>query len=137
MLPDSDNAYLFVYGTLRRDTGHSMSLWLATQARFVAPARLQGRLFLIDPYPGAVESVGANTWVHGELFELLRPETTLQQLDEYEQAGAQFPQPAAYRREVKPVFLEDGSTVKAWVYLYNRPPDALREILSGDFLSMR
>jgi gamma-glutamylcyclotransferase (GGCT)/AIG2-like uncharacterized protein YtfP len=137
MSASTDTAYLFVYGTLRRNTGHSMSLWLTTQASFVAIARLQGRLFLIDPYPGAVESDAADSWVHGELFDLLRPDATLQQLDDYEQAGTPFHQPAAYRRDKKLVFLEDGTTVEAWVYLYNRPTDTFREILSGDFLSLR
>jgi gamma-glutamylcyclotransferase (GGCT)/AIG2-like uncharacterized protein YtfP len=136
-MTQADKSHLFVYGTLRRHTGHTMSMWLATQARFVGNARLQGRLYLIDPYPGAVESDTADAWVHGEILELLRPDATLQQLDDYEQAGTPFHQPAAYRRDKKPVLLEDGSTVEAWVYLYNRPTDTFREILSGDFLSMR
>ena len=49
-------AYLFVYGTLRRDTNSEMFQLLARQADFVGGANYQGKLYKIDDYPGVVAS---------------------------------------------------------------------------------
>ena len=88
---------------------------------------------MVGRYPGAVKSDAPNAWVHGEVFELFNDDGIMQRLDDYEECGPQFADPR-YRREREKVFLEDGREVAAWLYLYNRPTDALAEIPSGDFL---
>jgi gamma-glutamylcyclotransferase (GGCT)/AIG2-like uncharacterized protein YtfP len=135
MAPENDKAYLFVYGTLRHDHRHEVFPWLAKHGRLIGKARFQGRLFIVNHYPGAVESDAPDAWVRGEVYALPNHDDIWQRLDDYEECGPQCSQPTLYRRERKNVILDDGTAVDAWVYLYNRPTDALPEIQSGDFLS--
>ena len=126
--------YLFVYGTLRQNANHPMHQQLATHARFVTMALLQARLYQVSYYPGAVPSNNVANQVLGELYQLLQPEQLLPLLDNYEECGEGFAQPQEYRRELQQVTLEDGASVSAWVYIYNRDTSGLKLITSGDFL---
>ena len=128
--------FLFVYGTLRQNANHPMHQQLATHARFVAMAYYQARLYQVSYYPGAVPSSLASDQVIGELYQLLQPEQLLPLLDNYEECGEGFAQPQEYRRELQQVTLEDGASVSAWVYIYNRDTSALQQIQSGDFLNV-
>jgi gamma-glutamylcyclotransferase (GGCT)/AIG2-like uncharacterized protein YtfP len=135
MAPERDKVYLFVYGTLRRGEPNEMSEILANHGRLVGPARFHGRLFLVDHYPGAVDSDAPNAWVYGEIYELRGNALLLHSLDKYEECGPEFAQPNLYRREKRTVVLEDGRTLDAWIYVYNRPIDGFPEIHSGDFVN--
>jgi gamma-glutamylcyclotransferase (GGCT)/AIG2-like uncharacterized protein YtfP len=123
--------YLFVYGSLRRDHEHEMSRWLARNADFVGDATLPGRLYLVDVYPGAVPSATPEDTVRGQIFLLERPDPILAKLDEYENFDPQSPSTSLYRRELAKVFVEDGTPLDAWVYLYNRSTNGLTPIPSG------
>ena len=126
--------YLFVYGTLRQNAKHPMHQQLAKHARFVAMARYQALLYQVSYYPGAVPSSDVADQVIGELYQLMQPEVLLPVLDNYEECGPGFALPQEYRRELQQVTLENGSSVTVWVYVYNRNPDELILIQSGDFL---
>lgn len=127
--------YIFVYGTLRRDAGHVMHGILAKNASFVGNAVYQGRLYMIETYPGAVPEDDPQCLVHGEVYRLDEIDAALPTLDEYEQCGELFLHPTEYERKKQIVHLKDGGSIEAWVYLYNRPTIGLNEITSGDFLS--
>jgi gamma-glutamylcyclotransferase (GGCT)/AIG2-like uncharacterized protein YtfP len=126
--------YLFVYGTLRQNVNHPMHRLLAQHSRFIALARYQAKLYLVDEYPGAVPSNNAAEQVVGELYQLTQPDFLFAALDNYEECGPGFAPPQEYRRELQNIMLENGDSVTAWVYLYNRNTDGLRLIKSGDFL---
>lgn len=126
--------YLFVYGTLRSDAGYAMHQVLQQHACLLGAATLQGRLYQVAHYPGAVLSADPAQQVRGELYQLLQPERVLALLDEYEECSAQFTAPHEYLRQQVPVSLTTGECVNAWVYLYNRGCDNLVLISSGDFL---
>lgn len=128
--------YLFVYGTLRRDSRHEMYRLLARNAAFVGDATFQGRLYLVDDFPGAVKSSSPEDSIHGEVYCLERSEQVLPRLDDYEEFDPQSPDTSLYRREKAIVLLDDTTPVDAWIYLYNRPTVGLRPILSGDFLQI-
>ncbi|HEY0924012.1 gamma-glutamylcyclotransferase family protein [Rheinheimera pacifica] len=127
--------YLFVYGTLRQNANHPMHQLLAQYGRFVAMARYQARLYQVAYYPGAVPSNNAADQVVGELYQLLQPDLLLPALDNYEECSPQFAQPHEYRREQQNITLDNGDTVIAWVYVYNRSTDGLTLIQNGDFLA--
>jgi gamma-glutamylcyclotransferase (GGCT)/AIG2-like uncharacterized protein YtfP len=127
--------YLFVYGTLRQNANHPMHQLLAEHSCFVAMARYQARLYQVDYYPGAVPSNNSADQVLGELYQLQQPELLLPALDNYEECSPQFAQPHEYRREQQNITLENGDSVVAWVYVYNRSTDGLALIQSGDFLN--
>lgn len=127
--------YLFVYGTLRRDTGNNMYHLLARYATFVGEATYQGLLFKIDYYPGVVPSDDPTHHVRGEVYRLLDSGLVLSQLDRYEECGPGFPEPTEYVRKKQEVSLCNGEKLVAWVYIYNRSTEKFPLIPSGDFLN--
>jgi gamma-glutamylcyclotransferase (GGCT)/AIG2-like uncharacterized protein YtfP len=126
--------FLFVYGTLRFGNKNATRKLLARSADFVDYATYQGKLFLIDDYPGAIASEHPSDMVQGEVYKLYRPDVLLPLLDRYEECGAEFIQPTEYRRKLQPVQLRTGEILSVWAYLYNKPTNPLQEIPTGDFL---
>ncbi|MEZ4600768.1 MAG: gamma-glutamylcyclotransferase family protein [Syntrophotaleaceae bacterium] len=126
--------HLFVYGTLRPSLRHPALRLLAEGAELLESGRMQGSLFEIAGYPGAVPSDDPADQVLGEVYRLTDPIAVLSRLDEYEEAADRFPAPREYRRERVEVTLANGETVMAWVYVYNRPTDGLIRIVGGDYL---
>jgi len=129
--------YLFVYGTLRRCWASPLGAAVEARCRYVGEGYLQGLLYdALKGYPGAVESLGADDKVHGELLEILGDGgDLLALLDEYEECADHFPHPHEYIRKRLSVTLCAGSTVQAWVYLYNHDLAGLKPIVSGDFVA--
>lgn len=126
--------YLFVYGTLLSGCGHPMHRVLLRHARFAGPARYAGRLHDLGRYPGVVPTPGGPATVLGELYDLPQPQAVLPTLDRYEGCTDPSDPVAEYRRELQPVLRDDGATVTAWIYLYNRSTGTLPVIAGGDFL---
>jgi gamma-glutamylcyclotransferase (GGCT)/AIG2-like uncharacterized protein YtfP len=124
MTPDR----LFVYGTLMRGFDHPMARLLAGHADFLGEATCRGRL------PGLLLSDAASDIVHGELFHMRVPDELLRELDMYEACGEGFPEPTEYLRALIDVTSADGTTQKAWTYVYNWPVTDLPCIESGRFL---
>jgi gamma-glutamylcyclotransferase (GGCT)/AIG2-like uncharacterized protein YtfP len=126
---------LFVYGTLRRDSGHELYHLLARHGHFVDDVRVQGRLFDLGSYPGLVLE-GHNRFVSGELYEITSNwPHVVARLDEYEGCAADDPEPHEYRRELIEVIRPTGAREKAWAYVLNRDPHGLPVIESGDYSS--
>jgi gamma-glutamylcyclotransferase (GGCT)/AIG2-like uncharacterized protein YtfP len=124
---------LFVYGTLRRQSAHPMREVLSRHARWIGAGRFAGLLFDLGEYPGAVPDPSGSRWVVGDLYRMEEPERLLPILDAYERCAPAERAPE-YRREVRDVLGPGGETVRAWVYLYNRPVDGRARIASGDYL---
>lgn len=119
--------YLFVYGLLRSDVGGPMQPTLAAMARLVGRATWQGRLYRVAEFPGAVPADDEGEQVIGELYELgAGGEALLAELDAYEEV------PDDYLR-VRSTVSCAGREFAVWVYVWNRPTDALERIESGDF----
>lgn len=130
----TEQQYLFVYGSLRREAAHPMHELLAEKTDFISEAVFQGQLFRISWYPGAIPSRFARHRVKGEVYAIHQPEQLLLLLDEYEGCGSAFTEPTEYKRQQKTVLLTSGESLSAWVYLYQYPTSGLQEIHSGDFL---
>jgi gamma-glutamylcyclotransferase (GGCT)/AIG2-like uncharacterized protein YtfP len=124
----TDTLHLFVYGTLRRDAGTEMSMFLGRNARFVGCARTTGSLFQIERYPGMILSQDPRDTVIGEVHQLSDPAVTWPVLDDYE--GEDF------ARQMCRAQLEDGRTIDAWTYTYKRDTNGKSRIESGDYLEM-
>ena len=129
----SEPVYLFVYGTLRRGAGHPSHSLLTGGTELVGRGHMNGLLYEVDGYPGAVSSYVEGEYVVGEIYRLLEPEAVLAALDDYEEAGESYAEPREYRRDRVMVKLEDGKEMVAWCYLYNRPTAGLRLIPGGDW----
>ena len=130
----TDPDHLFVYGTLMQAYDHPMARLLGEQAERAGEGSCCGQLFQIKHYPGLVASSDVSDRVFGELFRLRETASLLAQLDDYEGCGPSAPQPTPYVRIVTPITRPDRTEIVAWVYLWNRPVDGLRRIVSGRFL---
>ena len=107
---------------------------LARYGKFVGDATIQGKLYLVDYYPGLVPSDNPQEIVYGEIYKLKCPDTVLSRLDDYEECGPKFSEPTKYVRRKQDVNLKTGEVMSAWVYIFVRPTAGLQLIESGDFL---
>jgi gamma-glutamylcyclotransferase (GGCT)/AIG2-like uncharacterized protein YtfP len=124
------NSYLFVYGSLMSTAGHRMSARLQRKARRIGPATMQGRLYRVSWYPGAVDSTDPAQRVHGEVWALDDPKRAFAWLDEYEGVAGRG-ESGEYRRLERPVRLATGAEIAAWVYLYEKDVAGLPAISDG------
>lgn len=131
---DVSHDYLFVYGTLRRGLNSEMYHLLARYGKFAGDATSQGKLYMVDYYPGLVPSANPQDVVYGEVYKLSCPETVLSCLDDYEECGPKFSEPTKYVRRKQDVKLKTGEVMSSWVYIFERPTVGLQLIESGDFL---
>ncbi|WP_417541875.1 gamma-glutamylcyclotransferase family protein [Methylophaga thalassica] len=129
------NTYLFVYGTLMKDTNHSMARLLTKHSEFICRASMQGQLYLIDYYPGAILSESKDDIVYGELYKLSNASWVLSQLDDYEECSSSFPKPHEYQRQLITIqpHAADVSLSLAWAYLYQYPLNNKPRIKNGQF----
>ena len=126
--------YLFVYGTLLKDTHHEMSKFLASHAVVIGKGYIYGNLYKVSWLPGAITSTKASEKVCGSLFKVNDFKNVSVVLDGYEGVGENYPQPNLFTRELVTAFLDDGTQYETWVYFYNLSVDGLKQITSGDFL---
>ena len=124
--------FIFVYGTLRKQSTSTMNHVLAQHCRYVAEGYLQGKLYEVNAYPAAIDSDNPNDKVYGEVYELT-DSTLLLELDTYEECTDQFPKPHEYLRKKRLITLFDGRSVTAWVYIFNHTVLNLIPIVSGDY----
>ena len=133
------NKYLFVYGSLRGSIKNHYAGQLRSLASSVGLAYLQGLLFLIEDYPGVIDSSQSSHQVVGEVYALplgTQCEELLSFLDHYEECGPDHPAPTEYVRVERLVKLLSGEILTAYVYLYNDSTDQLKLIESGDYLDV-
>ena len=132
--PTAALEFLFVYGTLRKPIASDMHPMLAGGCEYYSEGIMQGTLYEVCGYPGAIQSNSPNDKVFGELYQLLDRDRVLARLDEYEECSGRFPKPHEYIRRQVSIELIGSEAVVAWVYLYNREVSTLQKILSGDYL---
>jgi gamma-glutamylcyclotransferase (GGCT)/AIG2-like uncharacterized protein YtfP len=124
-----DQAYLFVYGTLRPGCGHPMAAFLARRARLLGSASVNGRLYNLGWYPGLLPPALPGDVVQGDLYALENADM-LSELDRYEIDAS-----ASFERSNAPVMLGSGEQVTAWVYYYRGEVWESQRISSGDYLN--
>lgn len=111
---------VFVYGTLKK--GFSNHRFLR-DAVFVGDGwTVKSYALYLDEYPGVYQGTPVSR-VRGEVYEVDRG--LLARLDALEG------HPVLYRREEIDVLLDDGRTVRAWIYFY--PHDGGQLLAGGEF----
>lgn len=126
--------HLFVYGTLRADSGHPMARRLRVGAKHIGRGSAQGALYDFGDYPGAVFDADARYRVIGDVFRLGPNPRLLADLDKYE--GFTGADDDLFRRISIEVRLDQGGTVEAWTYVLREMLRA-RLIGAGDFIADR
>jgi len=103
-------------------------------ARFVGRGRINGKLYDLGEYPGAICAASdSRQYVRGELYEVRDPELATGILDRFEEFFPRQPHKSLFVRIIAPVTLEDGRMKNAWVYVYNQSVDETRLIPGGDY----
>lgn len=113
--------YLFVYGTLKSTIHKPVHAIMDRCCDYLGQGTFQGKLYLIDHYPGAVESSDTQDQVHGEIYLIHQHQSLFEALDNYEECSADYPEPHEYQRCQVQVTLEGGKRLNAWIYLYRYP----------------
>jgi gamma-glutamylcyclotransferase (GGCT)/AIG2-like uncharacterized protein YtfP len=106
---------LFVYGTLRRNSGNALSQRLEREARWLGPAFVRGKLVQLDGYPGLIPG---DDIVSGEIWEF--EDALLEDLDHYEGCHPSDAHPHEYRREWT-LIIQGGTPLHCWAYWYAHP----------------
>lgn len=127
---------VFAYGSLMStadvEVGRRERQQLAAAARLLGPASIGGLLFDVGPYPAAVLTSTGRERIFGELWQLPRRcQWLFDVLDRYEGCAPDAPKPHAYERRKVQVLRQDGGTVTAWIYAWNRPLDIMPRIEGG------
>jgi gamma-glutamylcyclotransferase (GGCT)/AIG2-like uncharacterized protein YtfP len=120
----SSTPYLFVYGTLlSSERKNRFSRYLAQNADLIGKASIGGRLYALKRYPGLRPQRDLSDVVYGEVYRLRLPAPTLRTLDAYESSD--------YRRLPRLVQLENGQSIRSWVYIYWHTLPRHRRVDSG------
>ena len=94
---------VFVYGTLKQ--GHGNHRVMPSGSSLVGRGIAKGRMVSLGGFPGVLKDTDGD--VHGEVWSV--PE--MSRLDGLESNGS------FYTREEKPITMEVGKTLTAWIYL--------------------
>lgn len=124
---------IFVYGSLLPKAPHNR-YHLLGPVTSVGPGSLNGRLYSLGDYPGAVASEHPQDFVRGEIYRLENPAEALARLDRYEGFVPMSPDGCEFVRTTAEITLDQGGERVAWVYYYNLPLDGLLRIERGDYL---
>lgn len=124
-----NEAYLFVYGTLRSQMNDPLHRLLETHAILVGTGAFQGKLYDLGRYPGAIPSRRKTDCVIGEIYRFSEPQRALEILDEYE--GHRF------KRKRVTIIQADGKSITSWIYLYVRSVTRRARIQAGDYVQYR
>ncbi len=122
---------LFVYGSLMRGMERAAFLSSADKAGFVATGSARGTLYDLGAFPGMKEGNNGSL-VHGELYELVDPQTFFDTLDLIEGYWPEQPERSLYVRKLINVSTAAGEK-SAWAYILNQPFPGLQPIPSGDY----
>lgn len=124
--------HLFVYGSLRLSMSAHHAHLAGPWVRYTGPGRFRGRLLDTGAYPAAVPSPRRYEIVHGEVYRLLHPDSTLTRIDRYE--NGPHGEPPEFNRTIVQIAMKTGGHIPAWIYLYNLPTRGLDWIRNGDYV---
>ncbi len=129
--------HIFVYGTLLSQYSNIESHdYLKKYTEFIDFACMDGKLYMVDYYPGAIPcEKGEKSIVKGEVYKLTNPKLLFDFLDKYEEYNPEDPDHSEYVRKPTQVILNKSKQViTAWVYYFNQDTADLEFLPKGDFL---
>ncbi len=126
--------YLFVYGTLRKGFSLLIPERIAADIEWVGYSKVQGKLYDIGKYPGAVPDDAGDTFINGEIIRIKTPVKVFEYLDNYEDYHAEDAQASEYCRKKQWFIIEDGARIEAWIYWYNFPVNGKKRIIENDYI---
>jgi gamma-glutamylcyclotransferase (GGCT)/AIG2-like uncharacterized protein YtfP len=118
---------VFVYGTLKRGFSRFRLAPLVRLRRRVEPAELPGTLYDLGTYPGLRLEGEGN--VYGEIHLFSDIEQALRVLDMVE--GYREGRPSLFQRVLVEARDRRGRRRPCWAYVYAKPVDDSRRLVSG------
>ena len=115
--------HIFFYGTLMRGFPLRERAGIDGWIRLAGCGEVTGALFDLGFYPGLTEADGR---VRGEVYELVAADPLLARADAIEHFERTDPAASEYVRRAVACRLDDGRTLDAWTYFYNRSVAAAR-----------
>lgn len=135
-MEDFGNVHLFVYGTLRKGfRSHEMLRRL--RAQFLATGYVQGRLYDLGNYPGAVERVRDTDRIRGEVYRLPNAARTFEVLDRFEGFDPANPGFNLFERKETMATVAGGKQLPVWIYWLRNSHGFMRRVPSGDYRTCR
>jgi gamma-glutamylcyclotransferase (GGCT)/AIG2-like uncharacterized protein YtfP len=130
--------YLFLYGTLLADQAPDEVAEALKSLRRIGPAQVQGRLYDLGEYPGAILArPSSKTVVQGQLFELPTARTIWKELDQYEEFDPAKKENSLFVRTKTRARLTNGDEVNCWIYVYNDDPGTAPLVADGNYSKSR
>ena len=119
--------YLFVYGTLVRNSKHN-SEFMLDKMEYVGTGKIHGKMYDLGEYPGVIEN--NEKYVYGEIYRA-HDLKILSAIDEYEGVDHIEPQKGLYIRKITNAILDHGKEIQVFAYFYNKSIKNAKEIPSG------
>jgi len=113
------SAYLFVYGTLLPAHAPADIAPVVSMLRPIGEGSVNGVLYDLGEYPGAVLDPSSSFQITGTVFQLPDDPSVLRALDAYEEFDPDTPGASLFLRVLQPVALTKGGTLQCWIYVYN------------------
>ena len=114
--------YLFVYGTLRKELVAQTTPELAAMMQslaFIGYGQIQGQLYDLGEFPGAILGDNFPTKIHGEINELPNPQEFLAALDVYEGFISDELEASLFARVKEKIIRTNSEEFLCWLYVYN------------------
>ena len=118
-LVETEQALLFVYGTLLRGFENASFLSSPEKASLLCTGKIHGRLYDLGPYPAFIrlrEDDGRRDTVKGEIYQIHDPLVLFETLDLVEGYNHQRQQESLFVREKVTAETEAGIR-EVWVYV--------------------
>ncbi len=114
--------YLFVYGTLNPKSAPKEIAAVVKQLTYIGDGFVRGRLYDLGDFPGIKLRSNSKTKVRGQIYKLPADHNAISSIDAYEEYYPKRLDKSLYLRKLTDVELENGKTVRSWVYEYNGQP---------------
>jgi gamma-glutamylcyclotransferase (GGCT)/AIG2-like uncharacterized protein YtfP len=125
--------YLFVYGLLLPALAPAELADVICSLEAVGRARVQGRLYDLGHYPGAIVEAESDSCINGVIYRLPPTRSVLSLLDQFEDVNATNPDEGLYVRLKAMARLEDGQELEVWIYQYNKDLTQAEYLPDGDY----
>lgn len=125
--------HLFIYGTLLPEYASGEIADTIGRLRCTGKASVEGRLYDLGKYPGAILDSSSRMKVFGRVYELPDDRSVLQALDSYEEFDPRHSDNSLFVRKQTTAVLDDGRKVQCWIYVYNRNPGSAPLVSDGDY----
>lgn len=139
MISDTSEMSIFVYGSLARGNIHFKRLFgdkFFNEDQITPNVSIRGCAYRLEVGYSAISTQNPSQMITGELVTCNRSEILLSLLDEFHGFSFKTPEKSLYLRILTDVYLEDGSTKKAYVYSINplKLPKTAKLIENGNWI---